>query len=71
MTALLEKAFQEVSKLPQDEQDALARWILEVVYANHRWDEILAVSADTLAALADEALGEYRVNQEPPISDGR
>lgn len=29
MTELLEKAFAEASKLPEDEQAALAAWILE------------------------------------------
>ncbi len=63
MTELLEKAFAEVSKLPQQEQDAVATWILEELASERRWEEIFADSADVLAQLADEALAEFRAGR--------
>lgn len=63
MSKLLEKAFAEVSKLPQQEQDAVATWILEELASERRWEETLANSADALAQLADEALAEVRAGR--------
>ncbi len=63
MTELLEKAFAEVSKLPQQEQDAFATWILEELASERRWEETFANSADALAQLADEALAEFRAGR--------
>lgn len=58
MTVLLEKAFKEVSKLPHVEQNALARWLLEEIKAEKKWDRAFAASEDILDELADEALGD-------------
>ncbi len=60
MTELLEKAFAEASKLPEDEQEALAAWILEELASERRWVEAFASSQDALAKLADESLLEHR-----------
>jgi len=60
MTGLLEQAFAEAAKLSQQEQDALAQWILAELASERRWDEAFANSADVLEQLADEALAEYR-----------
>ncbi len=60
MTELLKKAFAEAAKLAGVEQDALARWLLEELASQRRWDQTLADSQDTLAALADEALADHR-----------
>lgn len=58
MVTLLEKAFAEASKLSEEEQEALATWILEELASEQRWTEVFANSEDSLAKLADEALGE-------------
>ena len=63
MTELLEKAFGEASKLPTDEQDKLAAWILEELVSERRWDAAFAKSSDALAKLADKALAEYRAGR--------
>ncbi|HYN86936.1 MAG TPA: hypothetical protein VER55_00330 [Ardenticatenaceae bacterium] len=63
MTALLEQAFDEASKLATKEQDALARWILEELASERRWEQAFAGSADVLAQLADEALQEHRAGR--------
>jgi len=60
MTDLLQKAFNEVSKLPESEQDAFARWLLAELTSEQRWDEAFANSEDLLSQLADEALVEHR-----------
>ncbi len=59
-TKLLEKAFAEASKLTEQQQEALAAWILEELTSERRGEEALDSSSDALAQLADEALVEYR-----------
>jgi hypothetical protein len=63
MTELLEKAFAEASKLPPEEQEALAAWILEELASERRWDKAFASSQDALARLADEAIQERKAEQ--------
>ncbi len=67
MTPTLEKAFAEAAKLSPSEQEALARWILEELASELRWDEAFAASADALAQLADEALAEHRAGLTEPL----
>ena len=59
MTKLLEKAISEAEKLSEQEQDALATWILKELESDHRWMKAFTESKDTLAQLAEEALTEY------------
>ena len=59
MTQLLEKAFSAASALPEIQQNILARWIIEELLAEKKWDVLFSESEDELAALADEALSEY------------
>jgi len=63
MTKLLEKVFVEASKLPQQEQDAFATWMLEELASERRWAELFAKSTHALEQLADEALAEYRAGR--------
>ena len=67
MTSALEKAFAEAAKLPPDEQDVLAQWILAELALDRRWDEAFASSQDALAQLADEALAEHRAGRTEPL----
>ena len=59
MTTLLEKAFKEASTLPELEQNALARWLIDEIIAEKKWERVFAESEDVLDILADEALKEY------------
>jgi hypothetical protein len=68
MTQLLEKAFAEAAKLSQQEQDALAEWILAEIESERRWDELFAKSGDALAKLADEAWADYRAGNTLEIN---
>lgn len=60
MTQLLKKAFDEVSKLPEQEQNGFAAWVLEELASEQRWAELFEKSPDKLSRLAAEALAEYR-----------
>ena len=63
MTKLLQKAFEEASKLPENEQDALGNLLLQELASEQRWEEIFARSHDLLAELADQALTEHRAGR--------
>lgn len=67
MTQLLEKVFAEVSKLPAEEQDALAAWILEELASERRWQKAFAGSPGALQRLASEARAEYRTGRTQPL----
>jgi hypothetical protein len=63
MTKLLEKAFSEVSKLAESQQDSFARWLLEELASEQRWDKAFNDSQDLLSQLAEEALAEHRAGK--------
>jgi hypothetical protein len=63
MTVLLEKAFAEVARLSDPEQDAVAGWILDELASERRWDGAFADSHDVLQQMASEALDEYRAGK--------
>jgi hypothetical protein len=67
MTELLERAFTEASKLPTEEQDRFAAWMLEELASERRWEEAFARSADKLAQLAAEARAEHRAGRTLPL----
>jgi hypothetical protein len=69
MTELLEKAFAEAAQLPEDDQDKLARTLLEDLAAEEKWDEALSRSQDELATLADEALAEFEQGKTLPLDE--
>jgi hypothetical protein len=57
MNALLNKAIAAMSRLPEAEQEAIARDVLERIDADARWDKLLADprSPGALSRLAKEA----------------
>jgi hypothetical protein len=63
MSPLLDKPVEEVRKLPDEEQDAIAAIILQEIEDDRRWDESLTKSPGKLAALAARA--------EEQVRDGR
>lgn len=66
-TKLLTKAFAAAAALPEDEQNALARWLLDELASERRWEGVFAGTADALAQLADEALAEHRAQRSLPL----
>ena len=52
MTQLLEKALDEIRELPEPEQDAIAKLILEELEDETTWNAAFAQSQDQLSRLA-------------------
>jgi len=65
MTKLLDRAFSQAAKLPQEAQDALARLLLEEMNAEAEWEEAFASSQDELATMAKQALAEHKAGKTP------
>jgi hypothetical protein len=68
---MLEKAFAEASRLPDIEQNALARWLLEEIESERKWEKIFAESEDELGRLALEALSEDEEKETTHLDLGR
>ena len=60
---MVKRAFDEVSKLPEGEQDAVAAWLLKELASERKWDEAFRKSGKAMASLAVEALREHRRGQ--------
>ena len=69
MTELLEKAFAVASKLPPEEQDVLARLLLDDLASEELWEQSFAQSQDALARLAGEALAEHKRGETKPLEE--
>jgi len=67
MTQLLEKALNEVAKLPAPEQDAVAAIVLEELASEQRWSDSFAKSQDMLAKLAEKALADHAAGRTKPL----
>lgn len=71
MTHLLKQAFAKASKLPDVEQNVLARWMIEELVSERRWDQAFAESEDVLSKLAHEALREHKQGKTKPFDSDR
>jgi hypothetical protein len=69
MTKLLEKALEKVSKLPQDEQDAIASQILAEIEDEAVWAKQFAFTKEKLRRRAEEALVEDRRSETEPLKE--
>lgn len=67
MTQLLEKAISEIKKLSNDEQDAIAAFLLAELASERQWERAFDSSAEQLSSLADEALDEFRAGKTEPF----
>ncbi len=67
MGKLLERVIAEAAKLPEQEQEAFAAFMLAELESERRWDELFARSQDLLARMADEARQEYRAGRTEPL----
>ncbi|MGH7177188.1 MAG: hypothetical protein ACREJC_07405 [Tepidisphaeraceae bacterium] len=52
MTKLLEEAFSQASKLPPEEQDAVAARLLQELADDRQWDDAFEKSQDQIAKMA-------------------
>ena len=48
MTQLLEKAFREASKLPENDQNIMVKWLLDELTSERKWKKAFAESEDIL-----------------------
>ena len=71
MTQLLKKAFQEASKLPVVDQNALAKWLIQELESEKKWEIIFAESEDILDRLADKAIKAYKRGKTKPLDTDR
>ena len=69
MTKLLEKALEKISRLPREEQDAIASEILAELEDEAAWAKRFAARRDKLRQLAEEALTEHRQGKTRPLDD--
>jgi hypothetical protein len=67
MTELLKKAFDEASKLPQEQQDALASLLLEELKSDRSWGRAFDRSQSALERLAKDALHEHESGKTDPL----
>ena len=63
MTQLLEKALDEVYKLPPEKQDAIATLILEELEDERLWDKAFAESQDKLVLLARKVRADIKTGR--------
>ena len=68
MTALLERAFEQATRLPDVEQNALAKWLLDELAAERQWAKAFSESEDVLGRLADEAIEAKRQGKTTPLN---
>ena len=71
MTDLLKEAFAEATRLPHDEQDAFARWLMDELKSERHWSRSFETSQRQLADLAQEALAADLVGQTEPLDPDR
>jgi len=68
MTKLLEQVFQKAAALPDQTQDALAKFLLAEMADEMAWDTAFAGSQDELAHMAREAVAEYKAGKTKPLN---
>jgi hypothetical protein len=54
----LDSAIAKLATLPADEQDRIARWLLDELRDEEHWEPQFSASQDTLSKLATEARPE-------------
>ncbi|TVR20608.1 MAG: hypothetical protein EA396_10085 [Anaerolineaceae bacterium] len=63
MTRLMQKAIAELTKLPEDQQETMAQWILDELEDEARWEQAFAASLPQLKKLGDQALKDYQAGR--------
>ena len=67
MTEMLDKAFEQASRLPEDEQNEFAAFVLEELKTEEKWSDLLSNSQGKLSELAEEARQEYEAGDTEPF----
>lgn len=71
MTQILEKAFDRIAALPEEQQEAIARFLLAEMDSEAEWEEALASSQNELAVLAQQAIAEFKTGRTEPLNLSR
>ena len=71
MTELLEAAFANAARLPDHEQEAFARWLMNELESEQRWSRAFQTSQGRLSELAREALEEDLADRTAPLDPDR
>lgn len=69
MTRLLKELISRVERLPEDEQEALAAFMLEELADEERWAESFARSSGVLSKLAADTRAEIRAGRTTPLDE--
>ncbi|HZQ91511.1 MAG TPA: hypothetical protein VFA60_06945 [Terriglobales bacterium] len=67
MTEALKKVFDEITKLPPEEQDEIASVLAQELASERKWDDLFAKSQGSLAKLADDAWAEHQRGETIPL----
>ncbi|MEB2297458.1 MAG: hypothetical protein HUU44_07035 [Ignavibacteriaceae bacterium] len=59
MTKLLEKAFRKAAELSEDQQNIIAKWLLEELESERKWEKSFSESEDVLDILVKETIEQY------------
>ena len=70
MTDLLKKAFDAASRLPENEQDAVAEWLFAELAADEEWEERLAGTQGALSVLTWEASEGHQRGKTEELNPG-
>ncbi len=71
MTELLQEAFAKVARLPDHEQNAFARWLMDELESERRWSRAFQTSQGRLADLAREAVEDDLAARAEPLDPDR
>lgn len=69
MPTLLEKAFEKVSSLPPEQQDAIASQILAELADEDAWQKRFAHKRDVIRRMAERAIEEDARGETIPLND--
>ena len=70
MTDLLKKVFDAASRLPENEQDAVAEWLFAELAAEEEWEERLAGTQGALSVLTWEASEGHQRGKTEELNPG-
>ena len=66
----MEKAVEALKSVPEDQQDAVAGFVLSEVESDRRWGATSSQYADKLRRLADEAREDFRAGRTSELDPG-
>jgi hypothetical protein len=68
MTRALDAAVEKLAALPPDEQDRIARWLVEELQSQEQWERRFARSREPFGKLADEALSDLSAGRTTKLN---